>query len=364
MKIGIIGGYGYKNWGDDAQLMHSVIKLKEKGYNDIVVFSRAKYIQKLVNVPICPSSHNLFKDCKTDDQLLQKYNRLINNTDLNSVEKQFIKNIKSLDVLFFSGSGTINTRHLRGLCIFLTPCMLAKIFNKKVILSGQGIGPLTKPQYYSFITNILNDVDKIYVRDFESGINQLEALNVNAEIGVDDAFDYPITTDKYDYLKDKKVVGINISSFITEELKEVLFNLAVEIEHLDYHAVFNYFQNEGELAEEITKGKFEITSFANPSEIAEFYSHCKCAVGMRYHSTIFSISQKVPHVNLYLNNYQKLKINAIEEETGLNIGIDCQQETLTVNNIIEVLNFNRTYKNMFVDVYNDWKNKKYLGYDL
>lgn len=334
MKIGLINGGGYHNWGDDSQILNAILKLKEKGYKDLLVFSRAKYLKDLLKVPTCNSSHLIFKNCKNDEQRLKKYKHItegFNNTkNLTLIEKQFIKNIKDIDVLFFAGSGTINTRHLRGLCIFLSICNIAKKLGKKVILSAQGFSPMDNSKYFPMIKETLNLVDYITVRDFDSGIEQLKMLGINKNIikVCDDAFDYPITTNRFNYLKGKKVVGINVSSFSTPEIRSKLCILALQLKKEGYRVIFNHFQNERELIKKMVGNKFEIVEFNNPSEISEFYNYCKFAIGMRYHSTIFCLSQKVPHINLYINNYQKAKIQAIEKEFGIDFGIDCSNNVL------------------------------------
>lgn len=365
MRIGIYNGSGYKNWGDDAQLANTVLKLKKRKYNDLVIFSRASYIKNITNTKINPSSHNIFKRFKTEKQLLEKFNFLINNYNCSNqlvpIEQKFIKSIARLDVLFFAGSGTINTRRMKGVCIFLLPFVLAKKMGKKVILSGQGIGPLANTSYTSLIRDSLNLVDKIFIRDFQSGEDQLRKIGVTIPIiqGIDNAFGYPITTTKFQYLKDKKVVGINVSQSITVPIINKLYNLALLLKEKGYTPIFNYFQNEKSIIKKCCRNTFNSVEFNNPSEIAEFYSYCKMAIGMRYHSTIFCLSQKVPHVNLHCNSYQRLKIEAIEEVTGLTIGIDLMSEP-SIEDILTQLETNLGNVDGFNKVHQDWSTKKYI----
>lgn len=342
-----MNGSGYRNFGDDSQLLNAVLKLQEKGYKDLLVFSRAKYIKDLVKVPTCNSIHSLFKNCKTEAQLIKKYKHLTegfaNTKNLNESEKRFVKNLKSLDVFFFAGSGTINTRHLKGLCLFLAPLMIAKRLEKKVILSAQGIGPMNNEEYFPMIKEALDLVDYISVRDFESGIEELKKIGIEKSIikVSDDAFDFPISTNRFAYLKNKKAIGINVSSYINEELKHELYNVAKRLKEEGYYPIFNHFQNEIEIAKQCASGEFPIVEFNSASEISEFYSYCKLAIGMRYHSTIFSLSHKVPHINLYRNDYQKRKINAIENEFKMFFGIDCRKQ---MPNLYEELKTIKAYK--------------------
>jgi polysaccharide pyruvyl transferase WcaK-like protein len=366
MKIGIMNGGGYKNWGDDAQLYNVVLKLKKYKYTDLLVFSRAKYLHTMLDVPTCNSSHLIFKDCKNDKDLLKRFDHIVNgfeNTqNLSLIEKNFIKNMKSLDVYFFAGSGVINTRHLRGLCIFLAPLIIAKKLGKKVVVSAQGIGPFNKTQYYDIIKSTLNSLDCITVRDFDSGVNQLKEIGVTIPIHkvADDAFDFPIITNRFSSLKDKKVIGINISQYLHPLLIDQLHYLAVYFQDIGYVPIFNHFQNEIALAKECSKGKFEIVEFNTPSEIAEFYSHCDVAIGMRYHSTIFCLSQKVPHINLYCNAYQKLKINAIENEFNIKFGVDCSESIPNLIPIVEKTLLNDKWN----EVYDKLKITQYKTMEL
>ena len=364
MKIGIYNGSGYKNWGDDAQLVNTILKLKERKYNDLVVFTRTSYIKNLTQTNIVPSSHNLFQSCTKGIQIIDKFDFLVENWNcpekLSPMERKFIKNISELDVLFFAGSGTINTRHIRGVCIFLLPVALAKKMGKKVIISGQGIGPLTDTSYIPLIRDTLNSVDKIFIRDFNSGEKQLKEIGVTIPIiqGVDNAFGYPITTNRFQHLKDKKVVGINISFLLSTKLEKILYSIASWLKEFGYTPIFNHFQNETKIAEKCAK-EFEVVTFQNASEIAEFYSYCKMAIGMRYHSTIFCLSQNVPHINLYGNTYQQLKIKAIEDATGLTIGIDLRGGT-SREDILKKLEYNTLSFEDFNKTWQNWSTKKYL----
>ena len=72
--IGIIGGYGFNNWGDDAQLYNNVRLFKKEGYKNLTVMSPNSYIKQLCNCKVIPSFHKILKleDRKDTKKLIDK----------------------------------------------------------------------------------------------------------------------------------------------------------------------------------------------------------------------------------------------------------------------------------------------------
>ena len=205
IKILIIGGYGGVNWGDDAQLWNNIRVLKEKGYKNLLIMTDKPYIGKLCNCQITPSFRDGFARSfrKDTEKMLKRVSLLYDvasNYDkkknlLSNLERTLLDSIRNTDVLFFSGSGTINTRNMYGVLRMLAPCLIAKIFGKKVILSGQGLTPMNNTIIETYISNILNKLDIIVLRDFHLGKRELERIKVDPNtiiLGVDDAFTTPV----------------------------------------------------------------------------------------------------------------------------------------------------------------------------
>lgn len=281
-KIIICGGYGYRNWGDEAQLLNNVRLLKEKGYKDLTILSPNSYIQNLCKCPVL----------------------LLKN----------LTSLKKYDILFFSGSGTINTRNWSRAKKALKPCELAIKENKKIILSGQGITPLNNPKIEKYIAKILNQVDTIVIRDFELGKKELKRIGIKEDkiiLGIDDAFTTPAKPGKP---LPKNSVGINISCYVIPRLYTVFYEVAKQLKEQGFNPIFNFYQScDEKIVKKITKNKFPIKSFNHPYEIAEFNKQIVASIGMRYHSTVFSLGAKKPNVNIYLDDYQKLKLKAIND---------------------------------------------------
>jgi len=309
-KILILGGYGSHNWGDDLQLYNNIRILREKGFNNIKIISRDSYIGELCKCKTIPSCHKFYNNYSSENIKELKTKILIDDFP------ELSKALEWSDVLFFSGSGTLNTRNLVPLYIYLTPIILASRLNKIIILSGQGFTPMNNAYMEEFIAMGLSKVNKIFTRDFNYGYKALQRIGIDlskVELGVDDAF-----TSKGDKIDlPPKTIGINISCFIQPNLIPEFYNLAVLLKKEGYNPIFNYFQRETELIQKVTKNNFPIYTFKSPENLVGFHHACYGYVGMRYHSTILCLSGKTPVVNISGNIYQQEKINAIVDRTKI-----------------------------------------------
>lgn len=364
-KILIQGGYGFRNWGDDLQLWNNVRILKERGFHNITVMSPNPFIEKLCKCPIVPSGHSLYSKtirgtepelfrqfCLIEGALLHKKTSILNKT-----QRLLIKNIENCDVLFFSGSGTINTRHSYGLMVYLTPIMIANYFNKPVILSGQGFTPMNNRKLEQFIGINLNKATKIFTRDFKEGLRALRRTGIDmkkVEAGIDDAFTSPFVDLKVPKLKQ---IGINISCFILPALHKEFYDLAKLLQKNGYSPVFNYFQSEGELLKTITKEEFPIRQFTDPKEVTTFHKYLEGNICMRYHSMILSIAQETPVVNISRDEYQFSKVKAIIEETGIqNLSLRFS-ETKAENMYTTLMKAMETQPDKLKEINNNWRPK-------
>ena len=143
MKILLSGYYGFDNAGDDAVLFAIVQALREIIPDvDITVLS---------NQPE-----------KTAQQFGVKAVDRWGKTSLP-------KAIKDCDVLI-SGGGSLlqDVTSKNGILYYLGVIKLAQMMRKKVIVYAQGIGPVNEPRNRALVAKILNKVQAITVRDFDS----------------------------------------------------------------------------------------------------------------------------------------------------------------------------------------------------
>lgn len=375
-RICIISGHGFHNWGDDAQLYNNVRLLKEKGYKSLFIMSPSSYIAKLCGVKkIYPSFHNVFpkKDNKNTERLLSKALLLYfvsldyknRKNLLTPKECQLIEFLSKMYVIFVSGSGTINTRTLRGLLVTLMPCLLAKRFKKRIIFSGQGMLPLDNYKLESFISYVLNQGIHIITRDFELGKKELKRINIDTSkliLGVDDAFTTPPI--KTELIIPENTVAINVSCFIKPNLYNVFYNVAKLLKQKGYNPVFNYFQSDRKAAERCSNKEFPIYSFNSSTELSYFYHNVVGSIGMRYHSAIFGLAGNKPVINIYLDEYQKLKMQAIQEETKIpNFILDGNKLTAEhlFNTFVKAL---QSQPSFLEEINKNWRQRANLGVEL
>ena len=196
-KIVISGYYGFGNFGDEAILYTLIQKLKDYDTDITVIsgnpqFTIANYYVKAIK------NFALFK---------------------------LIYAIKSADVLI-SGGGSLlqDVTSVRSLIYYLLVIWLGILFNKKVIIFAQGIGPI-KNKFAFFITmSILKKCTFISVRDINSQ-NLLKNEGINSELVCDPIYSFPLKKSE-----SANTVGIQLRSFknLSEELLNNLANQIVK----------------------------------------------------------------------------------------------------------------------------------------
>ena len=142
-RILISGYYGFSNTGDEAVLSAIVRGLKSQADVDITVLSASpEETAKLHGVRALPRMS------------LTQVTRALKDCDL-----------------FISGGGSLiqDATSLRSLVYYLTVISLAKRYRRKVMILGQGIGPLRRNISRRLAERALSGVDLITVRDAQSG---------------------------------------------------------------------------------------------------------------------------------------------------------------------------------------------------
>lgn len=158
MKILLSGYYGFDNAGDDAVLFAIVQALRE--------------IIPDVDITVLSNQSE-----KTAQQFGVKAVDRWGKTSLP-------KAIKDCDVLI-SGGGSLlqDVTSKNGILYYLGVIKLAQMMRKKVIVYAQGIGPVNEPRNRALVAKILNKVQAITVRDFDSR-RELMEMGVYREIMV------------------------------------------------------------------------------------------------------------------------------------------------------------------------------------
>jgi len=180
VKIAISGYYGFKNFGDEAILSVLINHFKN---HDITVFSSdTEYTTSTYGV------------------------KAVRSFDIKNV----IETIKTCDVLI-SGGGSLlqDATSLKRLVNYSLVIALALLFNKKVIIYSQGIGPITNKFAQIIVKNLLKKCDLVTVRD-EKSLFLLNKWGIDAKLVCDPIYSVKITQNEK-----TNSVGIQLRDFKT-----------------------------------------------------------------------------------------------------------------------------------------------------
>lgn len=267
VKALISGYYGYKNFGDEAILSVLIKHLTALECDITVLSGDIEYTKTKNNV------------------------NAINRFDF----KEVINEIKSCDFLI-SGGGSLlqDVTSIKSLVYYLLIIAIAILFNKKVIIFAQGIGPINN-KFAQFMTkNLLKLCTYISVRD-EKSHNLLKSWGINADLVCDPIYSLDIETqEKTDS------VGIQLRDFRTMN-----YNLLQKLAQLTANKFFGkkikIFSLQESFDLEISK-KFEnILKTISPDidteiitdNIAEKISTLEYMIGMRFHALLIAIKAGV-----------------------------------------------------------------------
>ena len=225
--------------------------------------------------------------------------------------------IKNCD-LFISGGGGLlqDITSEKSIRYYLGLIYIAARLGKKIMVYGQGIGPITKKANRTLTRAVLNRVNAITVRD-EQSMEDLKSMGVNRPpmyITSD-----PVVTlkppgssrgmevlEKLGVREGRPVVGFSVRDWKgAEEFNEIMAKTADSlIEELGFQVVFVPFHY-GEDNKCIMKIKSIMRNDAylvegryTPGEVLDMMGRMDMTVGVRLHSLIFSAIQGVPLVGI------------------------------------------------------------------
>lgn len=286
-KVLISGYYGYKNFGDEAVLKVLTDHLKSLNAEITVISSDMEYTEETYGV------------------------KSVRNFDFKSV----IKAVKETDILI-SGGGSLfqDVTSFKSLVYYSLIIALAIIFNKKIIIFAQGIGPLNKKISKIIVKNLLKYCEYISVRD-ENSMNLLKSWDIDAELVSDPVFSLDFQkqtkTDNVGVqLRDFKTVNYNLLNKLVmlinakfSDRKIQIFSLQKELDL----GIAHKFEN---LLKQINpRIQTEIIS----DNIAENISRLEYLFGMRYHAIVIALMSGVKTCAI---NYD-IKVEKLAKDANL-----------------------------------------------
>jgi polysaccharide pyruvyl transferase CsaB len=294
-RVAISGSYGGMNLGDEAILEVILRDLRANADVDVVVLSyNAKDTERRHKVRAIPI-REMHKD-------------------------QVLEELRKLDLFILGGGGILYDESLER---YLRDVNWAKELNIPVMVYAVSVGPFKNPESKQLVTEVLNKVDKITVREGEAKriLNDL-GVNQEIEITADPALLLKPQAFTKDMLKkeginpDSPLVGFSVREpgpaapdLNIEQYHAILANTAdFMVERFDAQILFVPMEggeNKDPQHSHAVISKMANTKRANvlkgeytSGEVLGLMKHMAFAVGMRLHFLIFAGIQRVPFIPL------------------------------------------------------------------
>ena len=289
MKTFIIGYYGSENIGDEV-LLHQVIRMIRE---------------------VDPEA--------TIKSLSYRTSRTLELHGIESVSRnkylEIARCIRQSDIIIGGGGSMLqNVTSNRSLIYYLALIQLANFHKKKVVLLGNGFGPINGRFFCRLTRKILSRIDCFAARDQDTKI-KLEAIGVKTriELAADLAY-YGYQSKVRD--KAKKVV-INLRPW--HDVPELIDEMAKVVRYLidrGYDISFLSMQNgrDDQMQREL-EVKLEMKFESELNTIDRFINNEQpifCMIGMRLHALIWAGINDIPMIGI---SYAP-KIEAYLDQTG------------------------------------------------
>lgn len=275
MKAFIIGYYGSDNIGDEV-LLHQVIKMIHRIDETIEITSlsyRTHATQSLHNIN-CVSRNKYF---------------------------EIIHAIRESDIVIGGGGSMLqNVTSNRSLYYYLALIRIAKFFNKKVILLGNGFGPITGNFYQKLTRKVLNKIDVFLARDEET-VSRLKDIGVTSKVLLAADLAY------YDYAAKPKIkskrIAINLRPWENQEhiIVKMVYFIRRAISK-GYKVEFLVMQTgkDDAVKEKLEKklGQKIPLIENNLDNFILGYAEYTCLVGMRLHALIWAGIKDIPFIGI------------------------------------------------------------------
>lgn len=287
-RILISGYYGFSNTGDEAVLSAIIKGLRAQGDFEITVLSASP--GETANL------HNV---------------RAVPRTSTSEVKKA----LRECDLLISGGGSLIqDATSLRSLLYYLWIISLAKRYRRKVMILGQGIGPLRRGISRQFVRRVLNGVNLVTVRDAQSAelLRELGICKPPITVTADPTFLLdPCSADETEMLlseagiseHDSIIVvslrewpphlgGLDIEKTAAEALGEIAHSLPAKLLLITMQS-----PSDELLAKQIHQAVHGLAVQPRPwsaQELLGVLGRCRLVVAMRLHALIFASAVGTP----------------------------------------------------------------------
>lgn len=310
VKVAISGYYGFKNFGDEAILSVLVNHLKQLKDVDITVFS-------------------------SDIDFTSK------TYSVNSVKrfdiKNVIKTIRNSDVLI-SGGGSLlqDVTSLKSVVYYSLIIALGLLFNKKVIIFAQGVGPLNKRLSQFIVRNLLKNCSLVTVRD-EKSLTLLRNWGINADLVCDPIYSLDVLQEFNEntlgvQLREFKTMNYNLLHKLALFIAEKFSDKKVEIFSLQQSQDLDLCKNFENILKTLNP---EIKTEIVTDNIVNRISKLSYLIAMRFHAILVALKCGIKTCAI---NYD-VKVEKLANEANIPlISMDAHENFETIYKKLENLN--------------------------
>lgn len=343
MKIALVGAIGNYNVGDEAIFFSNLEAISYWDKNArIFAFTRDPTYTSLLYANSFPLQiipvdyirrYVVQHPCEFNSLLSANINLTNFQPSLEGfdfLEASLHEVFQEIDILHIIGGGFINSLWNDLLFEVLIPIHLADKYNKKILCTGQTIGPLFE-EHSSFVKETLKKVHYLDTRDY-AGAKYVEELGIRQGTTVDDALCMNCRGVKLPQqltlLLKQPYINILIQDWnfpneqTKETLKEVLASFITKmlIDNVDIKVNFLgffHYNRDLEMAKSISslleQKLLERISFLqlnkfHPCVSKYVVGNALYNIGTRFHLAVFSLSSFVPVYSLILDEYYSYKI--------------------------------------------------------
>lgn len=244
-------------------------------------------------------------------------------------ELQLLGHLRRVDAVWLNGGGYLTDKgRYECRCCLLT-AVFALLMGKKVILTGQGIGPINSRLTRRLLRYVCKRATYLSVRDDVRSAGLLRRLTGGTPTVVmagDDASslataDITAPAGKAGDQPARIALHFRISPFTenSQQLKQQFADTVAEVFSRGWRPVFFILTSQAEwetnLLQELLAGaapdSYDIVESDDPRVIKSHISCCDTAMGVAYHFIVFCLTTGTPVIALYGGEYYRYKMGGI-----------------------------------------------------